>query len=439
MVSFRKKVLDALDIDKKHVRIPVYSTFLNPSESTDGTNYYNNTDLAVYKDGGAASYKNYAVSRLAKKQVIGPNGQTDRLEVLGFVVGDDPGLAKMLPDCIDRQTETGQTYTGFHHLGGLYDSSNMMIQAMRPSSVMPAQLTTQANYDGNGNLTNTALNHTHKDWPMTIKDQCIKLHEDPYADSLYYHHTKIRFVMTGIDDVSTNTSNLPQASNHRGTVRMLVLRPRTPSVRTRVDGTNSAGDTPETPFILNVGYLPDWDTELFYDRQKQLGGRLGTGITAHDNPHSDVIVSYGLDKRSADAKEIDQDPDSIHFGHYKPTVNPVAHDLTPLDLLMSPINKQKYAVLHDEVFTLDSLHHGAAAQHVANVVIPYNKKVRFAGRMHATGEVTDSDGNVGPNPWLADETFDEPMNLNSRPIVLFLSYNQRVSAQVEGYTVISEV
>lgn len=237
-------------------------------------------------------------------------------------------------------------------------------------------------------------------------------------------------ILTGIDDISSNTSDLPQASNHRGTVRMLVLRPRTPSVRTRVDGTNT---TSEEQFIINVGYLPDWQTELFYDRRKQLGGRMDSTIEPHQDEISDVIVPYGLQKHANWDKDIDQDVDSIHFGHYKPSANPSNHDLTPLDLLMSPINKQKYAVLHDEVFTLDSLHHGAAAQHIAEVTIPYNKKVRFPGRKHAI----DTDGTQGE--YLTKDTLDEPMNMSSRPIVLFLSYNQRVSAQVEGYTVISEV
>ena len=99
---------------------------------------------------------------------------------------------------------------------------------------------------------------------------------------------------------------------------------------------------------------------------------------------------------------------------------------------MSKINKQKYAVLHDQCFTLDSLHHGAAAQHIAHVSIPYYKKVRFAGRQVAY----NLDGSVKDD--LLNHTNDEPMNLQSRPIVLFLSYNQKISASVEGWTAISE-
>lgn len=36
-MSFRSKVLDALDIKKEHVRIPVYQTFANPDETLDAT------------------------------------------------------------------------------------------------------------------------------------------------------------------------------------------------------------------------------------------------------------------------------------------------------------------------------------------------------------------------------------------------------------------
>jgi len=104
---------------------------------------------------------------------------------------------------------------------------------------------------------------------------------------------------------------------------------------------------------------------------------------------------------------------------------------------MSKINKQKYAVLHDEVFTLDSLHHGAAAQHIAHVNIPYNKKVRFPGREPLV-ITNDSTSVEAIQPTLSTHTIDTPMNMASRPIILFLSYNQKISASVEGWTAISE-
>jgi len=73
------------------------------------------------------------------------------------------------------------------------------------------------------------------------------------------------------------------------------------------------------------------------------------------------------------------------------------------------------------------LHHGAASQHIANITIPYNKKVRFPGRKEQ-----------GSTGFLSYHTIDEPLNMSSRPIVLFLSYNQKISASVEGWTAISE-
>lgn len=437
MVSFRKKVLNALDIKKKSVRIPVYSDFWNPSESTTPADYYGSNLTIDYGTGLSSDRKPYAVSALLKKIAIGPNGQTDRLETLGFVVGDDPGSASMLPDCIDRDAPipvvNNEPYTGYHALGGLYDSANEHLQVMRASAVMPLDHQTQTEYEVDPSTNehlptnDVSVLHTHKDWPSTQAEQAIMLNEDPSADSLYYHHTRLRFVLTGIDDISENTSSNPQASNHRGTVRMLVLRPRTPSIRTRVDGTSSIT---EDRFKLNCDYLPNWDTELFYDRKKQLGGRLEESVSPHASTFSDAIVSYGLKNRELSDRPVDHDVTSLHYGHFIPSYSSnLEHSLTPLDLLMSPINKQRYAVLHDEVFTLDSLHHGAAAQHVTEVTIPYNKKVNFSGRKPATGDPE----------YLSTDTFDEPMNLNSRPIVLFLSYNQKVSAQVEGYTVISEV
>jgi hypothetical protein len=451
-MSFRSKVLNALDIKKDHVRIPVYQTFLNPSESSPAV-----TSTAV--DPVVAGYKPYAVSRCINDQIIGPNSRTERLEVLGFVVGDDPGPKTAgepahLPDALDRVLPAGGTdYTGIHYLGGLYDSTNRKLMMMRKSAMVPPELDSLYQ-PGAGESANVAIvnDHTHKDWPNSATEQAILLNDSPAADSLYYHKTQVRFLLTGIDDISTH--GLDQASNHRGTVRMLVLRPRVPAVRTRVDGTT--GD-----FKLNYDFLPDWHTELFYDRSKQLGGKLdpdslphtvggssshthhpdgstGTLTPQHQTPYpnanslySSAIVTYGLTKAAKPDAEVELDTNDPHYGHMKVTAGK-DHQLTPTDLLMSKVNKQKYAVLHDEVFTLDSLHHGAAAQHIVHVNIPYNKKVKFAGRIPLTLD------NVVQEQ-LSTHTFDTPMNLASRPIVLFLSYNQKISASVEGWTAISEV
>lgn len=450
-MSFRKKVLNALDIKKDSVRIPCYQTFLNPSESAAAV-----TTTAA--DPVVAGFKPYAVSRCINDQVIGPQQRKERLEILGFVVGDDPGNKGHLPNALNREFEANTDYSGIHFLGGLYDSSNRKLMKMRKSAITPPELDTM--YAPSNGVDGVAVvnEHSHTDWPDNRTEQAILLNSDPTADSLYYHKTQIRFLLTGIDDIST--TGLDQASNHRGTVRMLVLRPRIPSVHTRVDGTT--GD-----FIINHDYMPNWHTELFYDRDKQLGGKLdpdclphtlhgdvgsshthgadstnGTVTPGHLAPfpqggseHSSHIVTYGITKAALPNPSVELDTNSVHYGHFQPTSGK-DHQLTPTDLLMSKVNKQKYAVLHDEVFTLDSLHHGAAAQHIVNVNIPYNKKVKFAGREPLV--ITDDNGNEAVQEILSTHTIDTPMNLESRPIVLFLSYNQKISASVEGWTAISE-
>ena len=558
-------MLDALDIKKEHVRIPVFQTFLNPDEGVSAVVTAASETVKIVDPTAVAvsDYKPYAVSKCIKATNIGPHSRTERLEVLGFVVGDDPGNASQLPDAMNRlsgdvsDASISKDYSGIHYLGGLYDSSNRKLAHMRKSAVVdddmqtmymagqtpgeslttaelaagkiyththkdwPSTLAEQcihlnenpmadalyyhktqirflltgiddiaANPAGNNmdqssnhrgtvrmlvlrprtpavreSLTTAELaagkiyTHTHKDWPSTLAEQCIHLNENPMADALYYHKTQIRFLLTGIDDIAANPAgnNMDQSSNHRGTVRMLVLRPRTPAVRTRVDGTNGQ-------FTLNHDFMPNWDTQLFYDRGKQLGGKLditsfphttnsktyggmfptgGTtvGVLQPDTAsmYSSDVVTYGLKYAENPSRHVDKDSTSQTFGHQKPSTvlpagtagatesNMIEHQLTSTDLLMSKVNKQKFAVLHDEVFTLDSLHHGAASQHIANVSIPYNKKVRFAGRVQEG--YTDS---------LSYRTNDAPMNMTSRPIILFLSYNQKISASVEGFTAISE-
>jgi len=488
-------VLNALDIKKDSVRIPTYQQFLNPQETAEARTDSTTSLQAVDYDAStastlAASYKPYAVSCAIKTDKIGPQNRTERLEVLGFVVGDDPGDARQLPDCQDRPvaltaaeitanaavpaggdlphpvSTTTIPHTGMNYLGGLYDSSNSLLMKMRPSGLTDVNL--QSTYEpghipGDPNDSTDHLNHSHKDWPSTTTDQAILLNDNPMSDALYYHKTQLRFLLTGIDDITKSYGSgiMDNASNHRGTVRLLVLRPRTPAVRTRVDGTDGH-------FKINYGYMPNWDTELFYDRAKQLGGKLDpdcfphterlTGFTAGNNSggtnqekyirqplpgsgDSSAIVTYGLKYAESANRFVDDDVSSVHYGHMAPsyvtkdasnydsttTSCMKEHALTPTDLLMSKVNKQKYAVLHDEVFTLDSLHHGAAAQHIANITIPYNKKVRFPGRKEQ-----------GSTGFLSYHTIDEPLNMSSRPIILFLSYNQKISASVEGWTAISE-
>lgn len=466
MPSFRTRVLDALDIKKDSVRIPIYETFNVPAPGVD--QIYDETNQNCY------GKQSYALSKCIRSKVIGPKMKKDRIEVLGFVVGDDPGITttssepyyfrNMLPDCVNR---TGtQFYTGIHHLGGLYDESNQMLMKMRKAAITPTDYDTMyapsnhAATDSNGI---TIVNeHTHTDWPDNAKDQAIKLNDDPYADSLYYHETAIKFFLTGLDDVTAATdaghSNGDASANHRGCVRMLVLRPKNPKVSMRVMGEAHN-------FRLNYDFPPNWETELFYDRDKQLGGRMtsrephtrSTSTATAWAPHgyhalptagnydSSAICTYGLTKVAKLNPDLETDTGSEHYGHFHPQ-DGGDHLLNPFDILTSPINTDRYAVLQDKTFTLDSLHHGAAAHHVCNVRIPYYKKVRFAGRKPVSdAPATDAQGNAtddympaSDGTSLGPETFNEPLNLPNRPIVLFLSYNQRISAQVSGYTAVSE-
>ena len=76
--------------------------------------------------------------------------------------------------------------------------------------------------------------------------------------------------------------------------------------------------------------------------------------------------------------------------------------------------------------TLDTLHHGVASKRVDNIVIPFNKKIKFPGRK----QFNDTQ--------LSDSTIDEPLNLESRPVIMMLSMDQKISAQITGYTTITE-
>ena len=127
--------------------------------------------------------------------------------------------------------------------------------------------------------------------------------------------------------------------------------------------------------------------------------------------------------------EMDTDPDSLHYGHVKPHEG-VPHDLTAFDIFSAPINREKYAVVVDKMVTLDTLHHGVASKRIENVVIPYNKKIKFSGRKFDTDSTSVNK--------LSSAVETEPVNFQSRPIIMFLSMDQKISAQVTGYTTISE-
>merc|ERR1712159_99107 len=137
-------------------------------------------------------------------------------------------------------------YTGFHYLNGLYDPKCKELKDMRKAALPVPDLDTIADPG-----TQDVPEHAHGDWPDNIVDQVHLLNENPYADSLFYHSMRLSMLITGI----TIPNSSEKASNHRGVVRMLILRPRMPSVRTRW-----TGDTNQP--VINMAYPPHWDTDF---------------------------------------------------------------------------------------------------------------------------------------------------------------------------------
>ena len=460
MPSFRAKVLDALNIQKKTVKLQVNERY---------PKIYDEVNSGATADAPLAGFVGtntrstgvpYAISKKLIETTIGPNlggsggSVKQTLDVLGFVVGkevkDSSHYDNMYPLTTPADLGTGTTgyvadagdylsdnqtysrsdhvggldsiYTGFHYLNGLYDSESHELTQMRKSAGPNDDL----------NTTTATEDHSHKDWPNNAIDQHHLLNENPYADSLYYHSMRLSFLLTGISipDVSE------KASNHRGMVRMLILRPRLPTVKMRWDGENNE------PHI-NMAYPPHWDTELFYSGKRTLGGRMNKGILTNDgatlssstyDTHADlahISPTFGLLKYNPALPDIENDSTDLHYGHAK-TQDGTFHDFTSYDILTAPVNRDKYAVVVDKMVTLDTLHHGVASRRIENVVIPFNKRVKFPGREQQVSE------GEGEEYLLADKTIDEPLNMASRPIIMFLSLDQKISASVTGYTAISE-
>jgi hypothetical protein len=151
-------------------------------------------------------------------------------------------------------------------------------------------------------------------------------------------------------------------------------------------------------------------------------------VTGDQHHLTHITPEFGLKQRANIGKEMDVFPESIHYGHFKPS-NGSAHHLNSFDVITSPINRKAYTVLEDKTFTLDTVHHGAASTRLETVTIPFNKKLKFAGRL------PDADHSVTT---LTENTANEPLNLHSRPIVMFLSMDQKISCQVTGYTGVHE-
>ena len=473
MTSFRAKVLDALDIHKKTIKLQINERFPKTFSTVLGTDSYGEPTLET----GAytvADHVDYAVSKCVKTSTIGPSfsadatgasAQLQKLDCLGFVVGesriwsgpnaegapsnDHPDYLNSYPyalkptgniqadtyDWTDANNQYGTNvtnYLGFHELSGLYDVHSEELKSMRKSALTPLDRDSMGfgtlNGVQKGEMEEGGSTHSHKDWPDNVQDQVHLLNQNPYADALYYHSMRMQLLITGI----TIPNSSEKASNHRGVVRMLILRPRMPSVRTRWSGTNNEP-------IINMDYPPHWDTDLFYSGKKTLGGRLDKTVRRDDTSkggETHLTPTFGLYNRAdtdhgQTGAALNVDPDSLHYGHVKPTEGK-PHDLTAFDIFSAPINREKYALVADKTFTLDTRHHGVASTRIENVVIPFNKKVKFAGRKpHMTQNDTQSAD-------LSSVTWDDPLNMKSRPIVMLLSLDQKISCQVTGYTTISE-
>tara|TARA_B110000046_G_scaffold98839_1_gene106419 strand:+ start:724 stop:1932 length:1209 start_codon:yes stop_codon:yes gene_type:complete len=401
-MSFRSKVHDALNIVKGSVKLPIDEVLL-------GKQYVESKS----KDFDAA----VCIANTPAQYDIG-GGHCQTLDHLTFVMGkpilpitlaavqnagsmSDGPASTQKPYPSNSIIENGAAVeTGAHYLGGLYDESNNKLRSIRKAAINPVTYESGAQY---------------KDWPSGELEQNQLLMSDPYADSLIYHQTKLSFLITGIQ-----RPDFERSSNQRGLVRMLIVRPIIPTARLHMNGVTGKP-------TIRTDYLPNIETELFYSGKRMLGGRLDPG-RAHDANDSNNCVTFGLDKMDKELPTMNLDTDSIYYGKLAPCYTSDAHRLSPFDLITSPVNRKKYKVIADKSFHLDTQHHGVASMRTEHVTIPYHMQARFAGRVPAN----DNDRT------LSDTTFNEPLNMPSKPIIMFLSLDQKLSVQPTGYTVISE-
>tara|TARA_B110000305_G_scaffold173955_1_gene192329 strand:- start:1973 stop:3346 length:1374 start_codon:yes stop_codon:yes gene_type:complete len=456
-MSFRNKVLDALNVTKQSINLPVETKF-----------HVTGNDAAKTVTAGNP----YALSKRVLEKDIG-NGHKRTMDVVGFQVGTAmhensiavkhadgsafcTAVERPYPKCsynvVTAQQGDGTgaagsanapaftTYydTGFHALQGMYESANVKLQSMRKSAIPHKDQSGTHDADGG----NTVEDHMHTSWPSTLAEQLKLLNEQPYADALYYHDMKLRFMITGVDN--PDNYGLAKASNHRGLVRMVVLRPLSRRARLRHEGSSNKP-------IINHGYMGNWDTDVFFSKKRMLGGPIASGYE-ESHPYGDVVTTYGLPSavgskgfRRNEDEVLCQDSTDVHYGHVIPySTMATEHDLSPFQVMTSPINRKDYAVIVDKSFHLDIQHHGVGSQRVENVNIPFRMKARFAGRK-AGAQVAPSDSTgdgamdvVFSDANLTDVTDDEPLNLASKPVIMFMSMDQKLSIEVEGYTSISE-
>ena len=426
MPSFRAKVLDALNIVKTSIKLPVEHVHCGKQFVVSKEKVF---PAAVAVDGDTTHY-----------QIGGEHYQT--LDYVGFVVGksqaanvqdaninaggvtDGPEhTQKPYPTGSSGSGSTSDPYvdTGFHYLNGLYNESSEKLAAMRKSSLLPSHhssmyLPAASDVD----------DHTHKDWPSNVIEQVQLLNENPYADALMYHQMKLTFLITGVQKPD---STYGAASNQRGIVRMLVIRPIVPSARLQFNG---ATNKP----VIRTDYLPNFDTDLFYSGKQMLGGRLSNTDDLADQ--ADISTTFGLDLRAPTMRNINCDVDSMYYGKEVPHVSTDVHNLSPFDILGAPVNRKKYKVIEDRTFTLDTQHHGKNSIRREDLTIPFHMMAKFGGRIPETQASSDGTDIVLTGALTAN-TYNDPHNMPSKPIIMFLSLDQKLSIQCTGYTVISEV
>ena len=302
-MSFRSRVHDALNIVKGSVKLPVDEVLLGKQYVSSKSKVF---DAAV------------TLADTTKYDIGGGHCQT--LDHLTFVMGDeiqsidlasarnsadmdDGPASKQKPYPVNSSGAPGSaTDTGAHYLGGLYDESNQKLQSLRKSAITPVAYET---------------GDDHKDWPSTEFVQNQLLMSNPYADSLIYHQTKLTFLITGIQ-----RPGFDQASNQRGLVRLLIVRPIIPNAKLHMNGVTGKP-------IIRTDYLPNIDTELFYSGKRMLGGRIDS-TKAHDANDSNTCVTFGLDKMDKALPEMNLDTDSIYYGKMAPCYTATSHRLSPV-------------------------------------------------------------------------------------------------------------
>lgn len=410
-MSFRARVHEALNIVKGSVKLPVDEVLL-------GKQYVTSLSKEFHDDVSLANSTQYDIG----------GGHSQTLDHLMFVMGkevepinlasarnssdmDDGPASKQKPYPTNATgTPASATDTGAHYLGGLYDANNKKLQSLRKSAITPPEYET---------------GDDHKDWPSKEFEQNQLLMSNPYADSLIYHQTKLSFLITGIAK-----PGFDQASNQRGLVRMIIVRPIIPAARLHMNGVTGKP-------IIRTDYLPNIETELFYSGKRMLGGRIDS-THAHDGNDSNTCVTFGLHAMDKKLPEMNLDTDSIYYGKFAPCYTAELHRLSPFDLITSPVNRKKYKVIADKTFHLDTQHHGVASMRTEHVTIPYHMAAKFAGRVPYNVAADHADYDATKANSLTDTTFNEPLNMKSKPIIIFLSLDQKLSVQPTGYTVISE-